>query len=80
MVSWKIRRKKTPPRIFYWKYDYFSILKLSTGPIRVANSIGWDKKSHLRLSRQPKFAKDIRTDEHYSFYGSSKLIKQASKA
>ena len=31
------------------------VLKLSTGPISVTNNFRWDKKSHLKLPRQPKF-------------------------
>ena len=35
--------------------SYACVLKLSTGPISVTNNFRWDKKSHPKLSRQPKF-------------------------
>ena len=52
-----------------------------TGPIKVANTFGCDKrKSHLKLSRRRMmFPSDIRTLLK-SFGGNSKLAKQAPKS
>ena len=54
-------------------YDY--VLKLSTGPISVTNNFRLDKKSHLKLPRQPKFPKDIHTNKHERF----KILRYQNK-
>ena len=61
------------------KAKLVDVLKLPTGPIlRVANTFWWDEKATQDFrdnQSSPKTSEQIN-----SFYGNSKLTKQASKA
>ena len=60
------------------KATLLHVLKLSTGPIRRANTFGGDEKATYDFrdnQSSPKTSKQIN-----SFGGNSKLTKQASKA